>query len=155
MWDSFFSFRPPHRRALVDSPLLALSRRTPLKKSTHEKRRSVRPSIVHHPLAFYPAGEGKDFVVREDKPREQTRRGKWKVFFHLAAAEIAVTLEQGGKGVREGESPVARGRRVKRRKSFNGDFICDGGAICLAGNPRLCSNGMGFVCYSAVAAFFS
>lgn len=60
-----------------------------------------------------------------------------------------------GEGEEEKESPVARGRRVKRGKSFNGDFICDGGAIRPASNPRLCSNGMGFVCYSAVAAFFS
>lgn len=56
----------------------------------------------------------------------------------------------------EGEEEVrflARG--VKRGKSFSRDFICDGGAICSAGNLRLCSNGMGFIRCSAMATFFS
>lgn len=53
---------------------------------------------------------------------------------------------KGGRG-----PPSSRG--VKRGKSFSRDFICDGGAICPAGNPRLCSNGMGFVRCSEMAFF--
>lgn len=131
---------------------LGFFRRMLLKKSTHEKERSVSPLLRVTLQPFSERANSRRFRGLR-RPREQTRRGKWKVFFHLCCGRLR-RLERGN-GKTAGRLRWENGVGLNAEKVSVEISFATGVQSACAGNPHLCSNGMGFVRCSAMTAFFS
>lgn len=107
---------------------LGFFRRMLLKKSTHEKERSVSPLLRVTLQPFIQRTSEFAKISRSAETAWANSTRKVKSFLSSLLRQIAAARAR----EREDGRPPSMGERggVKRGKSFSRDFICDGGAIC-------------------------